>query len=130
MVQDNFDSLVIAKESDDSMLDRFSPVNPTNSEEKPEIEVDGYVPVNDISEEVMAMIKEWELQRYETTEVSSTDAPLLVDYEPMRTCSKTTPPKRFFLSFWRSVTRRLLKGDKQAVIASTRRAAESHCSRT
>ena len=117
MAQDDFDSLVIARESDDLMHDTFPRVDSTHPEGKIGTKDDNYVPVNHIPEEVRAMIKAWELQRREKMEVSATDALELEDYEPLRTCSQTAPPKRFFRTFWRSVTRRLLENDEKAVKA-------------
>ena len=119
MAQDNFDSLIIAGESDEVMLDADGPVHLTYSDDQVGTQDDNYVPVNLIPDEVRGMIKAWQLQRRERMEVSSTDAPASEDHEPLRTCSQTAPPKRFFRTFWRSVTRRMLKGDKQAVSAST-----------
>ena len=116
MAQDDFDSLFIAGEANSSMLDAMPQVNSAHSDGKIGMEVDNYVPVNLLPEEVRAMIKAWELER-EKMEVSATDAPALEDYEPLRTCSQTAPPKRFFRTFWRSVTRRLLENDEKAVKA-------------
>ena len=119
MAQDNFDSLIIAGESDVVMLDTDGPVHLSYSDDQVGTQDDNYVPVNLIPDEVRAMIKAWQLQKREKMEVSTIGAPTLEIQEPLRTCSQTAPPKRFFRTFWRSVTRRMLKGDKQAVSAST-----------
>ena len=37
------------------------------------------------------------------------------DYEPMRFCGTTAPPKRFYRSFWTSVARRMLENYETAM---------------
>ena len=38
------------------------------------------------------------------------------DYEPMRFCGTTAPPKRFYRSFWTSVARRMLENDETTTV--------------
>ena len=38
------------------------------------------------------------------------------DYEPMRFCGTTAPPKRFYRSFWTSVARRMLENDETTMV--------------
>ena len=101
MAQDNFDSLIIAGESDVVMLDTDGPVHLSYSDDQVGTQDDNYVPVNLIPDEVRAMIKAWQLQKREKMEVSTIGAPTLEIHEPLRTCSQTAPPKRFFRTFWR-----------------------------
>ena len=117
MAQETFESLVVAGEFDDLMLDTLSPVNPTKSIGKNMTEDDHYVPVNYIPDEVIAMIQVWQLQRRDVMEVSGTDAPTLEEYAPLM--SQTAPPKRYFRTFWRSIARRLLQAYQNDAMTMT-----------
>jgi hypothetical protein len=72
-------------------------------------DVEAYAPVNCIKPEVYAMIAAWEacelLPRMKLVDKESGDT--LIDI--CETCSTScAPPKRYYLTFWRSVTRRIL----------------------
>ena len=85
-------------------------------------------PVNIIPDEVYELIRNWE-RAYRNqqesahaagsmeTESSSTGAQASESvYEPMRCVSVSEPPpKRFFRTFWRSVTRRILQLNEKNV---------------
>ena len=74
-----------------------------------------YVPVNFIPEEVCAFIAAWDASTL-TFSSSSSDTTLgsasvpfsQHDYEPARRQNDFAPPKRFYRTFWRSVSRRIL----------------------
>uniref|UniRef100_A0A7S0MKX0 Uncharacterized protein n=1 Tax=Cryptomonas curvata TaxID=233186 RepID=A0A7S0MKX0_9CRYP len=87
-----------------------------------------YLPVNFIPDEVYELIRNWELaylQQHEPIQAndfmdteSSTDPRSSESiFEPMRLMSVSEPPpKRFFRTFWRSVTRRILRLEKQSAL--------------
>ena len=82
-------------------------------------------PVNFIPDEVYELIRKWELaylQQQESAQtIDSMDTESTTDhrlnesiYEPMRLMSiSEPPPKRFYRTFWRSVTRRILQLETQ-----------------
>ena len=84
-----------------------------------------YLPVNFIPEEVYELIRKLELARTKQPESiqahdsmdteSSSDPRSSEDiFEPMRRMSvSNAPPKLFYRTFWRSVTRRLLQHEKE-----------------
>ena len=87
----------------------------------PSISKVGYVPINQISKEAMAIIAAWEAA-WEADTSSTHGVQAVVEesddmYEPIRTmgisydCSQ--PPKRFFRTFWRSLARRLVQVAKK-----------------
>ena len=114
MAQEMFESLVVAGEFEDPMHDKLSPVDLTNLNGKNITEEDHYIPVNYISEEVVAMIQVWELQRRDVMEVFCTK---LEQYAPLM--SQKGPPKRYFRTFWRSIARRVLQCNQNGAIAMT-----------
>ncbi len=86
-----------------------------------------YRPVNFIPDEVYEMIRNWERayqKQQETTQaIDSMDTEAFNDsrssesiFEPMRCMSVPQPPKRFFRTFWRSATRRILRLEKEAAL--------------
>jgi hypothetical protein len=86
-----------------------------------------YRPVNFIPDEVYEMIRNWELtyqkQQEATQAIDSMDAEAFNDsrssesiFEPMRCMSVLQPPKRFYRTFWRSATRRILRLEKEAAL--------------
>ena len=132
MAQEDFETLVLGGPSEDSMLDAFPPFTSAAAKSGGD---ETYVPVNYIPEEVYAMIKTWELKHKDRMEVSdstsqtgaasSSNAPIIdnyepIDYEPLRICSQSAPPKRFYRTFWRSAARRMLECEKAAVLAAKR----------
>ena len=132
MAQEDFETLVLGGPSEDSMLDAFPPFTSAAAKSGGD---ETYVPVNYIPEEVYAMIKKWQLQQKHRSEVSDTnsqtgaasssDAPIIdnyepIDYEPLRICPQAGPPKRFYRTFWRSAARRMLECEKAAVLAAKR----------
>ncbi len=88
-----------------------------------------YRPVNFIPDEVYELIRNWE-RAYHTqqesahavdsmeTESSLTGAQASESvYEPMRCVPVSEPPpKRFFRTFWRSVTRRIVELEKKSTL--------------
>ena len=120
--QDDFDSLVISKQAEDPIYDPYPPKNPELLEKKIS---QSYVPVNSIPEAVYAIIAAWEqsqLERKETMGVSHPSAMTTPDYrhdyEPVRVCNQSAPPKRFYLRFWQSAARRILESDKKSVVSA------------
>ncbi len=87
-----------------------------------------YRPVNFFPDEVYELISNWELsylhQQTMAHDIDSMDTELLIesqasesDLEPMRFVSvPLPPPKRFFRTFWRSVTQRILQLKNQGVL--------------
>ena len=87
-----------------------------------------YRPVDVLPDEVYELIRNWELAHRKRQElkqvVESMDMEASTDsqssesvLEPMRCVSVVQPPpKRFFRTFWRSVTRRILQLENQVVL--------------
>ncbi len=82
--------------------------------------------VNFFPDEVYELIRNWELTYQIAHTVDSMDTDLILesqisesDLEPMRSVSVSQPPpKRFFRTFWRSVTRRILQLHEQSGLYS------------
>jgi hypothetical protein len=88
-----------------------------------------YHPVNFIPDEVYELIRSWELAHLKShasihaihsmdiEQESVTESSGSV-FEPMRfkTVAVAPPPKRFFRTFWQSVTRRILQREKKSVL--------------
>ena len=57
-------------------------------------------------------------ERMADVDCAMTDGDVLgpEDYEPMRFCGTTAPPKRFYRSFWTSVARRMLENDETTMV--------------
>ncbi len=66
---------------------------------------DVYVPVNEIKEEVYAMLAAWESHALQSPDVAAREP----YFEPFRCLSDAGPPKRFYRTFWRGVTRKLVR---------------------
>ena len=68
----------------------------------------GYVPVNYISAEVMALISHWEASaRIKSVCSESKTAAQASLYDPVRGCDASfAPPKKFYRRFWRSLAKR------------------------
>jgi hypothetical protein len=87
-----------------------------------------YRPVNFIPDEVYELIRNWEvvyLKQQESiqaidlmdTETSSDSRSSESIFEPMRLVPLSeAPPKRFYRTFWRSVTRRIIQVEKKAAL--------------
>ena len=84
-----------------------------------------YRPVNFIPDEVYELIRNWELayqkQQESNQAIDSMDTDTAFSdsrssesiVEPMRCMSVLQPPKRFYRTFWRSVTRRIVQREKE-----------------
>jgi hypothetical protein len=85
-----------------------------------------YRPVNFIPDEVYKLIQNWELshlkqqesaQAVDSMETESFTIPLPGEsiFEPMRCMLESAhPPKRFYLTFWRSITWRIFQRKKES----------------
>jgi hypothetical protein len=88
----------------------------TTTQNKKKFSSDPYVPVNFIPGEVFAFIAAWEEASTSTAPTSSTfvnqDESLVAVsrsvFEPFRRVNDFAPPKRFYRTFWRSVSKRIL----------------------
>ena len=122
--QDDFTCLHIAISNHSSSS--HQPVDPdsffqaSRSEKRP-CGDQAYVPVNVIKPEVYALIAAWEacqsdpMESEEAAE-STLHAHSESMYEPSRCIPTSAPPKRFYLSFWRSVTRRMLEHTRKSIL--------------
>ena len=133
MAQNDFRFLTLSEHSDeqkpDCMLDC-----PLTSEPRTCCADDDYVPVNFIPEEVRAMIKAWQLADQKRRELQEASPEMSVDvpadsitasqdvFEPMRCIPNAAPPKRFYRTFWRSITRKVLEHDKEIIFAQQKAA--------
>ena len=87
---------------------------------------EAYVPTNFIKAEVYAMIAAWEACAQKRNEeiqslsaaTSLTHCPDFSVFEPIRSVPDPTPPKRFYRTFWRSITRKLMSHHLESVKAS------------
>jgi hypothetical protein len=130
--QDDFDSLGIAHHI--HMVDS-GPVEdpvPSFSEGKQSRSGDEkYIPVNFIPDSVYAMINAW--QEAHNVQHSTYEMDMIVDpppaaevahnqdiYEPVRSITEATAPKRFYRTFWRSAARRIIQREKENVYAMSR----------
>ena len=86
-----------------------------------------YHPVNFFPDEVYELIRNWDLTfrkqlELKQTVISMSDMEAFTDssksdLDPMRCASVVhPPPKRFYRTFWRSVTRRILQLEKQSAL--------------
>jgi hypothetical protein len=103
--------------------------------EREEAEIDGktskesYVPVNFISDAVYEMIAAWEASS-STTSVDGMDlefssVPLVpaskLSIEPARHIDDFKPPKRFYKTFWSSVSKRIIASSKARIMKDVSR---------
>ncbi len=135
LAQDDFSSLGLAsgQDADSQPLDyhhEFKTVERSASgDSKSACEADEiYRPVNFIPEEVYELIRNWELSylkqqenahAVDSMETESLLHPLPNDslFEPMRSMLDSAhPPKRFFRTFWRSLTRRIVQRKKESAL--------------
>ena len=75
-----------------------------------------YVPVNEMKPEVLAMLAAWEsrslVSQKSRDESREADAPITSinrfcnERFELYHCTKTEPPKRFYRTFWQSISRR------------------------
>ena len=89
---------------------------PLKSSKMQNVSNDDYVPVNYICDEALAIISAWEAAYQANAGCIATDISNAI-YEPSRTTGfivdSSKPPKRFYRTFWRSVTRRLVQLSKK-----------------
>jgi hypothetical protein len=76
--------------------------------------VSTYVPENSISDEVYAFLSAWDEREAERRQNVAGAGRLVeavkdVDFEPARSLTNRAPPKLFYGTFWRSITRRLIQ---------------------
>ena len=111
--QEDFDSLALPEQADEFVDDAGPQGDAGLLERKPG---ENYVPVNFIPEAARKMIVEWELKQQDQTRISGpasiiavVSSPNLEADEHAGICAFAPPPKRYYQTFWRSVTRRLLE---------------------
>jgi hypothetical protein len=139
LAQDDFSSLGLAATGQDadgqaldifhefSTADRAGSAGSRKSDATCEAD-EIYHPVNFIPEEVYEMIRNWESSYIKQQEIAqavdSMDMESFTNsqaresyYEPMRcmleSVESAPPPKRFFRTFWRSLTRRVVQHQKE-----------------
>ena len=87
--------------------------------------------VNEIKPEVLAMITSWKISNVQRQQVIESDT-LMVDgsfdsgysfelFEPHRRCTTMEPPRRFYRTFWRSISRRALQFEKKLIKSDLRK---------
>ena len=131
MAQNDFSSLALAKqcEPDLTTSDLICKQSTCSG-------AGDYIPVNFIQDEVLMMLKAWETTQLSRLELQGASGSTSQDvstaaqgdtaqeaYEPLRYITDGTPPKRFFRTFWRSVARRALDRDREAIFAQKRGSA-------
>ncbi len=129
--QDDFTCLHVASSSSHQLDDygvilsgkttRSEKTAVTTRSEKTVCNDETYVPINFIKPEIYAMIAAWEaceLKGLETGE-SAFDARSEDVCEPMRCMSNSAPPKRFYRSFWRRITQRMLEHSRKSIRSSS-----------
>ena len=86
-----------------------------------------YSPENEIKPEVIAMLASWESRSADLKKNVGGDS-VMVDapfecvnerYKPCFYCITTEPPKRFYRTFWRSISRRALQHLSDKVLYSS-----------
>ncbi len=83
---------------------------------------ESYRPANFIPDEVYELIRNWELTYYKQQEVAHSVDSMETDtnsrdsvFEPLRPMlGSAPPPKRFYRTFWRSLTRRAVQCEKES----------------
>ena len=122
--QDDFTCLHIAisnhSSSSHHLVEPDSFFEANRSEKRP-CGDEAYVQVNFISPEVYALIAAWEACQFNPKESEEAAESTLHAhseslYEPSRCIPTSAPPKRFYLSFWRSVTRRMLEHTRKSIL--------------
>jgi hypothetical protein len=122
IAQRDFPSLELAERSDDLSLDAYQPLISVTVERMSCLGDDNFVPVNFIPDAVCTMIKNWELSELERQNLAEVSDPVGInrvssvpgvlnqeDYEPTRCMREFAPPKRFYRTFWKSISRKLLQ---------------------
>ena len=114
-LQEDFDSLAIPEQADEFMEDACPQENADSLGRKTG---ENYVPVNFIPEGARKVIMAWELKQQEQMQISGLASNHVVVSSPnaasvdvdkhARICAFAAPPKRYYRTFWKSVTRRLL----------------------
>ena len=127
MAQNDFHFLTLAEQSDEQRSDTSLLLSPLASNLLTCGVEDDYVPVNFISEEVLAMIKGWQLGYQKRQELKEASVATSMEIEPasftaaanhdepMRCIPNAAPPKRFYRTFWKGVTRRMVERQKAAI---------------
>jgi hypothetical protein len=123
MSQSNFELLVLPNEhNEDSSDAHVDDVVDRQKVEREETECEGntwketYVPVNFISDEVYNLIAAWEASSLATSsdimDLDVSSLPLVPasqnNFEPTRRFDDVSPPKRFYRTFWSSVSKRII----------------------
>ena len=129
LAQDDFSSLELQDAHCQSLdkhdfitVERAGSGHSLKAASQPTLEADEMIhPVNFIPDEVYDLIKNWELAHQKKQElnhaVDSMETESLTDFRRSESIFETLqyvsesapPPKRFYRTFWRSVTRRILK---------------------
>ncbi len=89
-----------------------------------DISKESYVPVNFISDEVYALIAAWEASSLATSsdgiDIENASVPLVSasrnNIEPTRHIDDFTPPKRFYRTFWSSISKRIIASSRSQTI--------------
>ncbi len=126
LAQDDFSSLELAagpiaeKQSLDDFhgfatFERAGTGNSMKSESTCEAD-QSICPVHFVSDEVYELIRNWELTYSKQQEINYVGSMNdVVQYDPMRCMSDfAPPPKRFYRTFWRSVTRRIIQHEMKS----------------
>jgi hypothetical protein len=134
--QDDFSSLGIGPDTSWQPLDGYDGLAPVERDgsvdslksQSPCEADEMYRPVNFIPDEVYELIRNWERSYSKQKEVASAvvfmDSESFTDsqsrenvFEPMRSVlAFEPPPKRFYRTFWRSATRRILQLEKKKAL--------------
>ena len=119
-VQDDFVALTVPGQESLELFHDHAHIFPCGSSsvkticEKTSIEA-GYTPVNYIGPEVMALIAHWEASTPNKMSSAKDGMKMTFNmqesiYDPIKPCdSPSVPPKRFYRTFWRSLTRRYVQ---------------------
>ena len=129
MAQNDFSSLALAKQYEPDLT-----TTDLSSKQSTCSGAGDYIPVNFIPDEVLMMLKAWETTQLSRLELQGASGATSQDvstaaqddqeaYEPLRYITDGAPPKRFFRTFWRSVARRALDRDREAIFAQKRGSA-------
>jgi hypothetical protein len=131
MSQSDFELLALQNEhiedSSDSNVDvivNSQKVERTQSEVEGKTSKESYVPVNFISDAVYDLIAAWEASSLATSfdgmdlDVSSVplESASQLIIEPARHVNDVSPPKRFYRTFWSSVSKRILASSRTRIM--------------
>jgi hypothetical protein len=129
LMQEDFDSLALSNcQVSCERIPDADHVQPTFQVKASSSIGDKNMPVNSISDSVVAMINAWQASHtfkqdaldsaMSVKPTSSADLDIRQEdmYEPVRITTEIVPPKKFFRTFWRSAARRLVQREKQLAI--------------